>query len=352
MSASGYATGEMSSYTARKFEILHAIVRAYIDGGEPVASRDVARRRRDGLSAASIRNAMADLYDEGYLSQPHTSAGRVPTEKAFRSYIQSLTGSNRVLSFELDRVRAALRGAGTMDERVERSSHMLTEMTQSVGIAAAIPTSSQVLDQIELMPLADRRVLMIVVTRDRVVRNRVVTLDGTVGETELESIRNYVNREFSGWVLSDIHTELSLRLEQESAAYDAIMKTLTELYSKGLLDMGLAPELHMEGASNLMGVDLHLTREKTRELFQALEQKKRILLMLERFLEGREGELAVQVGLGDAHPSMSELSLIGLSVMLPGGTHARVAVLGPMRMDYGKVMSAVLHVGQALQTVV
>jgi heat-inducible transcriptional repressor len=341
----------MNSYTARKLEILHAIVRTYIDEGEPVASRDVARRRRDGLSAASIRNVMADLADDGYLSQPHTSAGRVPTGKAFRSYIHSLTKANRLLNFELERLRAELRVAGTMDARVERSSHMLTEMSRGVGIAAAIPTASQVLDQIELMPLADSRVLMIVVTKDRVVRNRVVTLDSPVRELELESIRNYVNREFSGWALSDIHLELRLRLEQESAAYDAILKTLTELYAKGLLELGLSPEIHMEGASNLMGVDLHLTREKMRDLFSALEEKKRILQLLERFLEGRDGELAVQVGLGDAHPTMSELSLIGLAVRMPGGTRARVAVLGPMRMDYSKVISAVLHVGQALESV-
>jgi heat-inducible transcriptional repressor len=341
----------MNAYTARKLDILHAIVRAYIDDGEPVASRDVAKSRRDGLSSASIRNVMADLADEGYLSQPHTSAGRVPTEKAFRSYIQSLTKANRLLNFELNRLRDELRVADTMDARVERSSHMLTEMSRGVGIAAAIPTASQILDQIELMPLADSRVLMIVVTKDRVVRNRVVMLDSPVRDIELESIRNYVNREFSGWALSDIHAELRRRLEQESAAYDAILRRLTELYAKGLLEMGLSPEIHMEGASNLMGVDLHLTREKMRELFRALEEKKRILLLLERFLEGRDGELAVQVGLGDAHPIMSELSLIGVSVRMPGGTHARVAVLGPMRMDYGKVISAVLHVGQALESV-
>jgi heat-inducible transcriptional repressor len=97
-------------------------------------------------------------------------------------------------------------------------------------------------------------------------------------------------------------------------------------------------------------MDFHLTREKMRDLFRALEEKKRLLNLFERFLEHPEGELAVQVGLGDAHPSMRELSLIGLSVVLPTGVHAKVAVLGPMRMDYGRVMSAVLSVGRALET--
>src|SRR5947209_12796485 len=161
----------------RHQEILSSIVRAYIETGEPVGSRTISKTRNGELSAASIRNVMADLADEGYLAQPHTSAGRVPTERAFRSYIHSLTKANRFLSSELQRLRDELRVADTMDARVERSSHMLTEMSRGVGIAAAIPTASQILDQIELMPLAESRVLMIVVTKDRVVRNRVVMLD-------------------------------------------------------------------------------------------------------------------------------------------------------------------------------
>lgn len=340
----------MTAATARKYEILHAIVKAYIESGEPVASRSIARSRRDQLSAATIRNVMADLCDDGYLAQPHTSAGRVPTEKAFRSYINSLLATNRVLTAELARLRGEFNSVETMEGRVERTSHLLTEMTRGVGIAAAIPTASQHLDQIELLSLGDQRVVMIVVTKDRTVRQRVVALDERMADADLESIRNYVNRNFSGWTLLDIKSELNRRLEQEEQEYGAILRNILVLDEKGLLDMGLAPEIHLEGASNLVGVDLHLTREKMRELFRALEEKKRLLHLLERFLEHGDGELAVQVGLGSAHPSMGELSLIGLTVVLPTGIHAKVAVLGPMRMDYGRVMSAVLHVGQALQT--
>ena len=172
--------------TPRSRDVLHEIVEAYIDTGEPVASRSIARRRRDPLSAASIRNVMADLDDEGYLSQPHTSAGRVPTEKAFRSYVQSLT-LRRMAAEELERLRAEFGRLDTVEARVEHTSRMLTEMTRSVGIAAAIRQSSPALDQIELVALPDRRVLMVVVTRDHQVRNRVVTLDEpmTAGRTGL-----------------------------------------------------------------------------------------------------------------------------------------------------------------------
>jgi len=334
--------------TEREIDILHSIVESYIQTGEPVASRTIARHRKDNLSPATIRNTMADLCDGGYLSQPHTSAGRVPTEKAFRSYVQSLARS-RLLIAELQRLRNELGLMNTMEARVERSSHMLMEMTSSVGITAAIPTSSQTLDQVELIGLADQRVLMVVVTRDRMVHNRVVSLGEPVSQDELGSIRNYLNRNFSGWTLSEIHAELKRRFEQQSAAYDELLKKLTLLYSKGLLDIDFAPEVHLEGASNLVGLDLHLTREKLRELFHTLEEKKRILHLLDRFLEQPAGELAVHVGLGDVHPSMRELSLIGVSIPLTGGVYAKIAVLGSMRMNYGKAMSAVYHVGQAFR---
>lgn len=334
--------------TPRSREVLFEIIEAYIATGEPVASRSIARRRYDALSAASIRNVMADLDEEGYLSQPHTSAGRVPTEKAFRSYVQSLS-LRRMAAAELERLRTEFGKLETVEARVEHTSRTLTEMTRGVGLAAAIPQSSPALDQIELVALPDRRVLMVVVTRDHQVRNRVVTLNEAVTSEELGSIRNYINRNFSGWTMENIRRELAERLEHASAAYDAMLTKLTLLCSKGLLDIGPAPEVHMEGASNLVGLDLHLTKEKMRELFRALEEKKRVLQLLDRFLEKPAGAIAVQVGLAEMHPSMGELSLIGLPVALPGGISGVLAVLGPLRMNYSRVMSAVQHVGQAFQ---
>jgi heat-inducible transcriptional repressor len=336
--------------TPRGREVLHEIVEAFIEAGEPVASRAIARRRRDPLSAASIRNTMQDLAEEGYLSQPHTSAGRIPTDKAFRSYVESLQ-LRRIATREIDRLRAEFGRLDTVEACVEHTSRMLTEMTRGVGIAAAIPQASPALDSIELVALPERRVLMVVMTRDRQVRNRVVTVEEPVTGEELASIRNYINRNFEGWRLEEVRRELASRLEHASAAYDEIRRALTVLYQKGLLDVESDPEVHMEGASNLVGLDLHLTKEKTRELFRALEEKKRVVELLDRFLEHPVGELGVHVGLAEAHPAMGELSLIGLPVVMPNGISAVIAVLGPMRMNYGRVMSVVQHIGRAFEDV-
>lgn len=337
----------LGTLSPRHVEVLHAIVQQYIDTGEPVASRTIARKYP--MSPASIRNVMADLLEEGYLSQPHTSAGRVPTELGFRSYVGTLLGS-RIIQGELDRLHIEIQNAGGVEARIERSSKLLTEITRNFGIAAAIPNGNQTLESVELVGLPDRRILMVVITRDRLVRNKVIQVEDHVTQDELQSIRNYINHNFTGWALPLIHLELKRRLELESAAYDAILRRVNLLYKQGLLDLGLTPEVHFDGVSNLIGLDLHLTRERMRELFRALEEKKRIMQLLESFLEQRDGELSIQVGLGDVHPSMSELSIIGVRFGLPNGLEARVAVLGPMRMNYHRAVSAVLHVGQAFRS--
>jgi heat-inducible transcriptional repressor len=333
---------------SRHREILNSIVRAYIETGEPVGSRSISRHRSNALSPASIRNVMADLAEEGFLSQPHTSAGRVPTEKAFRYYASSLT-AGRIQAADAERLRSEFSGLTTVQAQVELSSHVLMELTRHVGIAAAIPALLQELDQIELVPLADRRVLMILATRDHMVRNRVVSLDEAATPEELVSIRNYVNRNFSGWQLGHARRELLRRMLEDRELYDATARKLQVLYQKGLLDADVSPEVHMEGASNLLGLDLHLTREKLRDLLQALEEKKRVIEMLDRFLEQPAGELAVRVGLEGAHPALRELTLIGMTVRLASGLPAKVAVLGPMRMHYERVMAAVLHTSRALE---
>ena len=332
----------------RHLEVLNAVVRCYIETGEPVGSRTISKLGKEVLSPATIRNVMADLADQGYLSQPHTSAGRVPTEKAFRHYISALALS-RIADAESDRLRNEFSLLHTVGARVERSSHVLVELTRNVGIAAAMPALSQELDQVELLPLADGRVLIVMVTRDRTVRNRVVALTEPATHDELLSVKNYVNRNFAGWRLGDARRELLRRMLEERELYDAALRKLRLLYQQGLLEVEVDPEIHMEGASNLLDQDLHLTRERLRELLRALEEKERLIELLDRFLEQPAGELAVHVGLEQLHPAMKDLALIGMTVRLASGMPAKVAVLGPMRMHYGRVLQAVLQTSRALE---
>lgn len=348
------ATSAGSALAARHRAILHAVVREYIDSAEPVGSRTISKHGDLPLSPATIRNVMADLADAGYLSQPHASAGRVPTERAFRDFADALVlkpHSHPLGHADRERIHSAIGSAESIEDRVDTASRVLTDITRNIGIAAALPASSQELEHIELIALADRRVLMIVATRDRLVRNRVVTLDHALPQDDLNQLRNYVNSSFAGWTLERARAELLHRIAEERSLYDAFMQRLTLLCRKGLLMQDPDLRLSVDGASNLIGLDLHLTREKTRELFRALEEKNRVVALLDRFLDPAGSGVRVHVGLANAHPSMSNLSLIGLSFDLPGGLRARLAVLGPMRMHYEKVISAVNEISRAFESV-
>src|SRR5579863_1065999 len=340
--------------SAREQAILHSVVRSYIDTGEPVGSRTISRMRTLALSPATIRNVMADLADDGYLAQPHTSAGRIPTGKAFRDFAGTVP-ARPLAAADRDHILKEMQSGESLEERVGIASRVLTEITRNVGIAAALPSSAQELEHLELIALSERRVLMIVATRDRMVRNKVVTLDRAMTQDDLIQLRNYVNAHFAGWTLEKARAELLRRIDEERAMYDAVLQQLTLLYQKGLLLADQDPQLAMDGASWLVGLDLHLTRERMRELFRALEEKKHVVALLVRFLDASQGQIGqgqvgIHVGLADAHPAMSDLTLIGITIDLPSGLRTRIAVLGPMRMQYERVISTVLQIGRTFET--
>jgi heat-inducible transcriptional repressor len=332
-----------SQLSARTGQVLFSVVKAYIDKGEPVASQD-ARLKRFQLSPASLRSILAELDALGFLHQPHASAGRIPTRKAFQAFVGSLPG-HRLQAARVGQIQSALTETSA-EKRAAKCSDLLTEMTESVGIAAAIPAASQTLEQVELVPLGDRRVLMVVMTADKLVRDQVVVLDEAIPAAELTSIRNYINIEFKGWTVSGVRDELRRRLKETSDAYGLILKKLILLYQKGFLAVGFEPEVHLGGASNLMADELQVNRERLKELFRTLEEKQRILSLLDQFLDNK-GEIGVEIGLGDHPPALGELALIGISVPFQTGLSVKVAVIGPWRMDYERAISAVLHVGRA-----
>jgi heat-inducible transcriptional repressor len=281
------------------------------------------------------------------LTQPHASAGRIPTALAIQLYVSNL-GQVKANPAEVSKLQQKLKSIHSISERVEEGSHVLTGLTQNVGITAALPSTSQLLHQVELLPLAARQYLMIVVTSDRAVRNVVVTTQQDLRPEELTEIRNYINREFAGWTLADARLALEARLQDERNEYYNLLRQIEVFYAQGLFQGADGPRVFLDGAAYLVGLDLHLTRERMRELFQALEQKHQVLHILDQFLQGSDQRPAIQIGLGEAHPALSEFTLIGVEVPVGEGMSARVAVLGPLRLNYPRTIASVMEVGQAL----
>jgi len=290
---------------------------------------------------------MADLVDDGYLEQPHTSAGRVPTAKAFQQYVSSLSPKGLPIA-ELERLRSQFAAGSSGMRRVEQTCHILTGMTRNLSIAAAIPALDLVLSHIELLSLGEGRVLFVVVTEDEAVHNKVVVLHEGATQDDLNHIRNYVNQHLAGMTLLRARLELERRLADERSLYDSLLHRLNLLYRLGLLDIDAGPEVFTEGTSYLLALDVHTTREKLQHLFQTLEEKQRVLRLLDLFLAAKGEDVAIQVGLNELHPTLGDFSLIGASVRTPDGSLTRIAVLGPMRMNYQKIISAVCLVRDAV----
>ncbi|MBI3696486.1 MAG: heat-inducible transcription repressor HrcA [Acidobacteria bacterium] len=343
------------SLNGRNQEILHSVVKNYISTGEPVGSRTVSERRRDGLSPASVRNVMAELEAHGYLSHPHTSAGRLPTDKAFRHYVENLSAS-RLQPSDADFVQANLQQASSLEERLGRSSHVLAALTHQLGIVVLAPLSQAVLEHVQFLRLSERRLLMVVVARGDVVRHRIVGLSEEITPEELERIANYVNQNFVGWKLDAARREILRRLEEDRAAYDDILRRLRMLCVQGLLTPDSEAQVYLEGTPNLVEGAHNLEPEQVRALLQALEEKEKLIELLDECLRGEmrvsvqrgaTGEtLSVRIGLEDASPAMRGFALIGAVCDMDAGLAGRIAVIGPTRMQYERVLSAVAHVAK------
>ena len=346
------------SLTGRNLEILSAIIRSYISTGEPVGSRSVSEHRKEKLSPASIRNVMAELESQGYLTHPHTSAGRVPTEKALQHYVHTLS-ARRLRPFETDFVKANLREASSLEERLGRSSRVLAALTHQLGIVVSAPLSEAVLEHVQFLRLSECRVLVVLVARGDVVRHRIIRLADQIPVEELERIANYVNQNFAGWKVSAARQEILRRIEQDRAAYDAILRRLRLLYLEGFLHGDALAQIYLDGTSNLLENTEGLDAERLRRLLHALEEKEKLIALLDECIrddmkvslqKGPGGEtLCVRIGLEEAYPAMRGFALIGAACTLEPGLTGRFAVIGPIRMQYERVMSAVAHVASVFQ---
>jgi heat-inducible transcriptional repressor len=301
------------------------------------------------MSAATIRNTMAALGEAGLLDQPHTSAGRVPTAKAFRFYVDQLTGASRTASLtsaRREQIDESFSGVGSTQQFLERTSHVLALVSRGVGVALASMREAQSLEHIHFSRLTAGRVLAVVVTTAGTVQDRVLLLDRDMPLSELEASARFLNENFRGWSIDRIRTELDRRIERERTEYDRLMQSVNELYRKGALEgeTGSGPVIFVEGVANLLTGEID--RERLQLMLKALEAKQRLIELLNAYVDARQQAVRVVVGLEDAIPGMNNLVLIGTSARMGGANVGTVAVIGPTRIQYEETMSAVAYIAQ------
>ena len=327
----------------REREILTAIVETFISTGEPVGSRVLSRSSREGLSSATIRNVMADLADAGYLEQPHTSAGRVPSAAAYRYYVEQLSGKTLLSPTDEGMIQDSLRGVTDVEEFMERTSHVLSLISRNVGVAFAATGPKNALEHVYFSRLGDQKVLAVVVTKSGLVRDRVLRLE--LPQADLDAAARFINENFRGWTLEGARAEIARRLEQERSEYDRLMSSVEQLYKQGVLSGNdTAQVVFVEGASNL--VSSEQDRQRLQELLQALEEKQRLVELLNAYLDAKQEAVRVVIGLNEAQPSMRNLVLIGTPARVGNEVMGSLAVLGPLRMDYQHTITAVSYIAR------
>ncbi len=342
----------------RERAVLTAIIEMYIDTGQPVASQAIARQlgNREGMSSATIRNIMASLADADLLDQPHTSAGRTPSAKAFRFYVEQLNGMTMAqtasagLVFGLtqerrDQIEDSFSGVSSRQQFLERTSHVLALISNGVGVAVASSPDFHALEHIHFSRLAAGRVLAVVVTRAGAVLDRVLTLDHDLSHTELGTAANFLNENFHGWSMDKIRQDLQRRMEQERSEYDRLSRSVGELCRRGALDGDSdGPTIYIEGVGNLIGSQVD--RDRLRELLSALEAKRRLIELLNAYVDARQQNVRVVVGLEETIPEMRNIVLIGAPALVGAESLGTVAVLGPVRLQYQETMNAVSFIAQ------
>jgi heat-inducible transcriptional repressor len=332
-----------SSIGHREREILTAIVETFIATGEPVGSRALSRSNREGLSPATIRNVMADLSDAGYLDQPHTSAGRVPTTEAYRYYVEQISGEAHLSHEDEHIIRDSLAGITDVQEFMERTSRVLSLVSKNVGVAVTVSGPKNELEHVYFSRLADQKVLAVVVTRSGLVRDRLLRLD--IPQADLDVAARYINENFRGWTMDDMRAEIQKRIEHERSEYDRLMKSLEQLYKQGALaaEPG-AGAVFVEGASNLVANEQD--RQRLQEMLRTLEEKGKIVRLLNAYLDTRQEAVRVVIGLDEALPSMSNFVLIGAPARVGSEVMGSLAVIGPTRIDYQHTMTAVSYIAR------
>jgi heat-inducible transcriptional repressor len=335
----------MATIGRREKEILTAIVETYISTGEPVGSRTLARNNSERLSAATIRNVMADLAEAGLLEQPHTSAGRVPSVEGYRYYAEKLSDQAPLTPDDEQTIQRCFHGVGDVQEFMERTSHVLSLVSQGVGVAVTATGPRKALEHVHFQRLADQRVLAVVVARSGVVHDRVLRLHRDMEQGELDLAARYINDNFRGWLIEEIRRELERRIEQERSEYDRLMRSVEQLYQSGALAAGdETAEVYVEGTANLVGSEKDT--ERLRQLLKALEEKARIVELLSSYVDTRQEAVRVIVGLKETMPDLSSFVLIGAPARSGGELLGRLAVIGPTRMDYQHTITAVSYIAR------
>jgi len=328
--------------------VLKALVERYIADGQPVGSKTLAAHTRVAVSSATVRNIMADLEDKGYITSPHTSAGRVPTAMGYRFFVDSLLEMAPLGVQDLQQMRRQLDPDWSTQQLVQSTSSILSDITRMAGLVT-IPRREQVtLRHVEFLGLSERRVLVILVLADHEVQNRVIYTDVAYTEIQLKEASNYINHSFSGRSLRQIREQLISAMKSDQENLNSLMKATLEVAEKAF-EQEESGGYVLAGQENLVEISPDKARDDMRGLFKAFSLKGDILHLLDRCLAGEGVQLFI--GEESGYELLDECSLVISPYRVDGQLVGVLGVVGPTRMAYNRVIPVVDATARLLSTV-
>jgi heat-inducible transcriptional repressor len=334
----------------RSRRLLATLVREYIETGEPVPSQALAHLSGLGVSSATVRNMLAQLEEAGYVHQPHTSAGRVPTDLGYRAFVDLLLEGRAPRRPPADvelQLREQAERSPLVDDLLASVSHVVSRAARHVGFALSDHHVS-VLQRIEFVMLGGGRVLVVVVSGGNQVTQKVVDAGEDIRPDDLVHAANYLNEEFAGQPLVDVRAAVLARLQQERTLYDQLMARALRLARQTLADLPGQAAFHVEGAATLLAAGDGVSMAMLRALFEMMEEKERMVHLLNQYIDGPG--LTVVIGAEHASPHLRPFSLVA-STTVDGGAIRTVGVIGPRRMHYSRAISLVVGTTQVVSRV-
>jgi heat-inducible transcriptional repressor len=341
-------TGDLeNTLSGRRHTLLLAAVSEFIATAEPVGSNQIASRHHLGIKSAMVRNMMSELEEAGFLLQPHTSAGRVPTDKAFRYYVDHLAGAARIGFEDRSQIELHYSGRGRDLALLMRDTpKLLSILTGQAAMVMTPRLESVQLESVNFIHIRRQEVLAVFVATNGTVQNRLVSTDRDHAQGELDRMANYLNESLGGRTLDEAREWIEAQLKQERARYDRFMRDALVL-GEALAGHAEPIEVYVDGSLQALEQPEFADRSKVRELLRALDDKTALLELLERSIR----EQGVMVSIGSEDPRLAGFAVVAAPYI--GGTKplGSLAVMGPVRMDYERVIPLVEYTARALSKI-
>jgi heat-inducible transcriptional repressor len=334
--------GELPS---RERDILVAVVRQFIETGAAVGSKTVAEKLPEALSSATIRNVMATLESLGYLSQPHISAGRVPTDKAYRYYVDRTVSSSRLAPATEEYIQESLRvESGALEQMMSSASRVLSEVSHNVGLALAPALEEKVLEHIKFVLLPDRRILVVIVSKPHLVESKVIRLEEDFLQKELDRTADFLNAEFGGWSLGAIRLEIFKRMEEEKILADRLLQNVAILFMWSALISEAPGSLFVDGTAKMLDHVEFDDIRKIKELLETFEEKAKLVRILSACLNTWEPGVRILIGHENSESRMHNCTLVVAPLHYRDRAVGALGVVGPTRMEYDRAISTVDYI--------